>query len=57
MHCKFPALPFLSAGQERKEVPGAGHTACTIEMANMHQRVDVAVIDEIQVCCAVMCPS
>lgn len=30
-------------------MPGAMHTACTIEMANMARRVDVAVIDEIQV--------
>ncbi len=30
-------------------VPGAGHTACTIEMANLGSRIDVAVIDEIQV--------
>ena len=37
------------AGQERLEVPGAAHTACTIEMANLGARVDVAVIDEIQV--------
>ena len=38
-----------AAGQERKEVPFASHTACTIEMTNLHRRVDVAVIDEIQV--------
>ena len=38
-----------AAGQERLEVPGAVHTACTIEMANLGARVDVAVIDEIQV--------
>ena len=37
------------AGQERKEVPFANHTACTIEMTNLQRRVDVAVIDEIQV--------
>ena len=30
-------------------VPGAEHTSCTIEMANLARRVDVAVIDEIQV--------
>ena len=29
-------------------VPDARHTACTIEMLDMRQRVDVAVIDEIQ---------
>lgn len=38
----------LITGQERKHVPGATHTACTIEMANLTRRVDVAVIDEIQ---------
>ncbi len=37
-----------AAGQERREVPGAAHTACTVEMVNMQRRVDVAVIDEIQ---------
>lgn len=36
-------------GQERKELPFAQHTACTIEMTNLQKRVDVAVIDEIQV--------
>ena len=35
------------AGQERKEVPLASHTEFTIEMTNLHRRVDVAVIDEI----------
>ena len=29
-------------------MPGAEHTACTVEMVNMQARVDVAVIDEIQ---------
>lgn len=29
-------------------MPGAAHTACTVEMVNMQRRVDVAVIDEIQ---------
>ncbi|KAL4443033.1 hypothetical protein ABPG77_008524 [Micractinium sp. CCAP 211/92] len=38
----------LITGQERREVPGAAHTACTVEMVNMQRRVDVAVIDEIQ---------
>ena len=36
------------AGQERREVPGALHTACTVEMVSMQRRVDVAVLDEIQ---------
>lgn len=30
-------------------MPSAQHTACTIEMTNLVKRVDVAVIDEIQV--------
>ncbi|CAI5478441.1 unnamed protein product [Closterium sp. Yama58-4] len=38
----------LVTGQERKEMPFAHHTACTIEMANLSTPVDVAVIDEIQ---------
>ncbi|BDA46196.1 ATP-dependent RNA helicase SUPV3L1, mitochondrial [Coccomyxa sp. Obi] len=38
----------LITGQERKELPFAQHTACTIEMTNLAKRVDVAVIDEIQ---------
>ncbi|KAL4858025.1 DExH-box ATP-dependent RNA helicase DExH18 [Chlorella vulgaris] len=38
----------LITGQERREVPGAEHTACTVEMVGMQKRVDVAVIDEIQ---------
>lgn len=29
-------------------MPGAEHTACTVEMVGMQKRVDVAVIDEIQ---------
>jgi hypothetical protein len=29
-------------------VPGAEHTSCTVEMVAMQRRVDVAVIDEIQ---------
>ncbi|CAI7736834.1 unnamed protein product [Closterium sp. NIES-54] len=38
----------LVTGQERKEMPFAHHTACTIEMANLSTPVDVAIIDEIQ---------
>ena len=38
----------LITGQERREVPGARHTACTVEMVALQRRVDVAVIDEIQ---------
>jgi ATP-dependent RNA helicase SUPV3L1/SUV3 len=39
----------LVTGQERREVPGAAHAACTVEMVDMQARVEVAVIDEIQV--------
>lgn len=39
----------LVTGQERAEVPGATHSACTVEMASTANIVDVAVIDEIQV--------
>eukprot|EP00897_Mesotaenium_endlicherianum_P010533 jgi/Mesen1/9508/ME000637S08951 len=38
----------LVTGQERKEVPFAQHTSCTIEMANVTKPIEVAVIDEIQ---------
>lgn len=38
----------LITGQERREVPSATHTACTVEMCNLSSPVDVAVIDEIQ---------
>lgn len=30
-------------------IPGAEHTSCTIEMLNTSNRVDVAVVDEVQV--------
>ena len=39
----------MDSGQERSIIPTAQHTACTIEMTNLLKRVDVAVIDEIQV--------
>ena len=42
------------AGQERSIIPTAQHTACTIEMTNLLKRVDVAVIDEIQVSLAAL---
>jgi len=38
----------LITGEERQVIPGAKHTACTIEMMNPIQAVDVAIIDEIQ---------
>jgi ATP-dependent RNA helicase SUPV3L1/SUV3 len=38
----------LITGEERQLIPGATHTACTVEMMNSNQAVDVAIIDEIQ---------
>lgn len=38
----------LITGEERILMPGAQHTASTIEMMNPNQAVEVAVIDEIQ---------
>ncbi|HEY8354790.1 MAG TPA: helicase-related protein [Methylophilaceae bacterium] len=38
----------LVTGEERVMVPGARHTALTVEMMNPHEEVEVAVIDEIQ---------
>ena len=39
----------LRTGEDVREVLGAEHYACTIEMSNLNKRYDVAVIDEIQV--------
>ena len=44
---KMPDSP-ATAGQEKRELPGARHTACTVEMAQVHKPVAVAVVDEIQ---------
>ena len=38
----------LVTGEERVLVPGAKHTASTVEMMNPGKEVDVAIIDEIQ---------
>jgi hypothetical protein len=38
----------LLTGEEHVRMEGARHTACTVEMMNPEQEVDVAVIDEIQ---------
>ncbi len=38
----------LVTGEERQWIPGAKHTACTVEMMHPKQAVEVAVIDEIQ---------
>lgn len=37
------------SGQEQRIIPGAEHTACTIEMLDTNNRIDVAVMDEVQV--------
>ena len=31
-------------------IPGAEHTACTIEMLDTANFIEVAVVDEVQVC-------
>ena len=38
----------LVTGEERRVKPGATHVASTVEMLDSHTRVEVAVIDEIQ---------
>ncbi|MEZ0232219.1 MAG: helicase-related protein [Methylophilaceae bacterium] len=38
----------LITGEERDIIPGAQHTACTVEMMHSGREVDVAIIDEIQ---------
>ena len=38
----------LVTGQERTEIEGARHVACTVEMADVGTYHDVAVVDEIQ---------
>src|SRR5690606_25461577 len=38
----------LITGEERREVEGATHVASTVEMLDVNTRVEVAVIDEIQ---------
>ncbi len=38
----------LVTGEERVLIPGARHTACTVEMMRPDMEVDVAIIDEIQ---------
>lgn len=38
----------LLTGEERQEVPGARHVSSTVEMANFHSPIRVAVIDEAQ---------
>ena len=50
MLCHTLRAAARAAGQERKEVPGSQHLACTVEMVPLARRVDVAIIDEIQAC-------
>lgn len=38
----------LVTGQEVTHIPGATHISCTVEMVPLKRRLDVAVIDEIQ---------
>ncbi|KAM3569315.1 hypothetical protein VYU27_008589 [Nannochloropsis oceanica] len=38
----------LLTGQEKRLVPFSDHTSATVEMCNLHQDYDVAVVDEIQ---------
>lgn len=38
----------LVTGQEIRQVQGANHTACTVEMASTTRNIGVAVIDEVQ---------
>jgi hypothetical protein len=42
------AYASLITGQEKRYVPFASHTACTIEMVLLDKEYDVAVVDEIQ---------
>lgn len=41
-------LANLLTGQEKVEVEGAKHLSCTVEMAPLHKRWDVCVVDECQ---------
>jgi ATP-dependent RNA helicase SUPV3L1/SUV3 len=45
---KAGVLCSLRTGEERIDVPFSAHVASTVEMADFHHIVDVAVIDEIQ---------
>ncbi|MBF0425140.1 MAG: hypothetical protein HQL66_04900 [Magnetococcales bacterium] len=38
----------LVTGEERLSIPGARHTASTIEMLSLHDRYELCVIDEVQ---------
>ena len=38
----------LITGQEKRELPGSSHVACTLEMVDLNKDYDVAVVDEIQ---------
>ncbi|EFC48221.1 ATP dependent RNA helicase [Naegleria gruberi] len=48
MNTQYGCKCNLMTGQERRIIPGANHVACTIEMADLNEVYDVAVVDEIQ---------
>ncbi|KAF0973146.1 hypothetical protein FDP41_008353 [Naegleria fowleri] len=48
MNTKYGCKCNLLTGQEKRIIPGANHVACTVEMADLNEIYDVAVIDEIQ---------
>ncbi|KAL9644701.1 hypothetical protein ABK040_012355 [Willaertia magna] len=48
MNTQYGCRCNLLTGQEVRRVPGSQHISCTIEMANVKEIYDVAVIDEIQ---------
>ncbi|KAG2372963.1 hypothetical protein C9374_012993 [Naegleria lovaniensis] len=48
MNTRYGCKCNLLTGQEKRIIPGANHVACTVEMADLNEIYDVAVIDEIQ---------
>jgi len=48
MNREFEVDCSLITGEERRIVEGASHVACTVEMVDPRRRVEVAVIDEVQ---------
>lgn len=48
MNREFEVDCSLITGEERRIVEGASHVACTVEMVDPTRRVEVAVIDEVQ---------
>jgi ATP-dependent RNA helicase SUPV3L1/SUV3 len=47
-HARGPVPCNLLTGQEIERLDGAQHTASTVEMADVLDKIDVAVVDEIQ---------